>query len=493
MPIPPQSFLLDPSTEGTLQTRIQQMVARGILSGRFRPGEKLPSSRGLASHLGVSRITVTLAYTELVADDYLTARDRSGYYVSENAPEPATFPARKPGLPTVDWTGRLDGAPGTGLGLEKPRDWSGYRYNFLYGQADPELFDGASWRLCALQALGRRDFDAMTSDQYDRDDEALVDFLIRQALPRRGILAAPDEVLITMGAQNALWLAVQVLLRPGGTAAMEDPGYPALRSILRGAGAEILPVPVDAEGLDPDQIPDRAALVFTTPSHQCPTAVTLPLERRERLLDRAERADWLVIEDDYDFETSFAAAPSPALKSLDRTGRVIYAGSFSKSIFPGLRLGYLVGAPEFIAAARSLRAVSLRHPPGHLQRTTAYFLNRGHYDAQVKRTVRALHARRRAIDAAIRRHGLTPAGPGSYGGSSLWMEAPCDTDALADRLRPRGVLIEPGAPFFAADPAPRRHYRLAYSSIPEGRIDDGIRLVAEALAGSSRPQGHRTE
>ena len=204
------TFFLDPTAPGTLQSRIQQMVAQGILSGRFRTGERLPSSRALALHLGVSRITVTLAYTELVADDYLSAKGRSGYYVSANAPEPAEFPARAAGPSTVDWHTRL--APATpALGVSKPADWATYRYNFIYGQSDPTLFDSANWRLCALQALGKRDFNSLTADQYDGDDPLLIDYLTRQTLPRRGILAAPDEVLLTLGAQNALWLTAQLL------------------------------------------------------------------------------------------------------------------------------------------------------------------------------------------------------------------------------------------------------------------------------------------
>lgn len=208
----------------------------------------------------------------------------------------------------------------------------------------------------------------------------------------------------------------------------------------------------------------------------------MPLARRHDLLDRAEAEDMLIVEDDYDFEMSFLRPPSPALKSLDRTGRVIHVGSFSKSIFPGLRLGYLVGPAPFIAAARSLRASVLRHPPGQLQRTTAYFLSLGHYDALIRRTSRAYHERRKALEAAIGEHGLTVAGEGAYGGSAMWLEAPgVDTQKLALDLRAKGVLIEPGAAFFAGSEPPTSFYRLAYSSIPVNRIKDGVSLIADGL------------
>ncbi len=482
------SFFLDPATPGTLQSRIQRLVAQGILTGRFRPGERLPSSRQMAAHLGVSRITVTLAYTELVADDYLSARGRSGYYVSSNAPEPPAFPAMASTAGTVDWPALL-GPQVPSLGMVKPRDWAQYRFNFIYGQADPTLFDSANWRLCALQALGKRDFDSLTADQFDQDDPLLIDFIARQTLPRRGILARPDEILLTLGAQNALWLTAQVLLSPSRHAAIEDPCYPSLRSILQQMRCPLTAVRIDADGLDPAMVPDGAQVVFVTPSHQCPTTATMPLSRRRALLDRAEAEDFLIVEDDYEFEMSFLKPPSPALKSLDQGGRVIHVGSFSKSIFPGLRLGWLVGPAPFIAQARALRASVLRHPPGHVQRTTAYFLSLGHYDALIRRMGRAYADRRRVMDAAIAAEGLTVAGQSTSGGSSVWMRAPdgTDTAALALLLRAQGVLIEPGAPFFANPEPPGEFYRLAYSSIPATRIAEGIGLIARALQGGARP------
>lgn len=480
MPIPAESFLLDQAGSGTLQARIQQMVAAGILAGRFRAGEKMPSTRALAQHLGVSRITVTLSYTELVADDYLTARGRSGYFVSHNAPEPPSFSPSAPAVTSVDWAARL-GPQMPSLGMDKPKDWSRYRYNFIYGQPDPTLFDAANWRLCALQALGKRDWDALAPDQFDGDDPLLADFIARQMLPRRGILASPAEILLTMGAQNALWLAAQILT-PGRTAAMEDPGYPALRAILSQSAARLLPVPVDAQGLDPAQLP-QADVLFTTPAHQCPTTVTMPRARREALLALAEERDMLIVEDDYEFEIPTGQALSPALKALDRGGRVIYVGSFSKSVFPGLRLGYLVGPAPFIARARALRALTLRHPPGHVQRTMAHFLSRGHYDALLRRTGRAYGLRRAGFEAAIAEAGLQVVGRPLAGGSSVWLRAEGrDMRAVAAAMRERDLLLEPGAPFFAQqDMQAREFYRLAYSSTAPTRIGEGIALLGRYL------------
>src|SRR6056297_2597253 len=483
MAIPVETFFLKPDTKGTLQSRIQQMVAEGILSGRFRRGEKLPSTRSLAQHLGVSRITVTLAYTELLANDFLSSKGRSGYFVSPDAPEPPRFEKSAQREDAVDWTRALGQRFTGGATLVKPTDWAQYRYPFLYGQTDPQLFDHANWRQCALQALGARDFAALTRDYYDQDDPQLVEFLLRHTLPRRGSTANPEEVLITMGAQNALWMTSQVLLTQRRKAVIENPCYPALRDVLTRSRCHLSAVDVDEDGLPPGDIPETTDVIFTTPSHQCPTSHTMPLARRQALLDRARDLNALIVEDDYEFELAYLKPPMPALKSLDTDGRVIYIGSFSKSLFPGLRLGYMVGSAPFIREARALRASVLRHPPGHIQRTTAHFLSLGHYDALIRRIGKALWARRKVMEEAVARHGLEIAGKGAHGGSSLWMRAPdgVHTGTLADDLRAQSVLIEPGAAFFAGPDVPRHFYRLGYSSIPSERIGDGVARIAAAL------------
>ncbi|MDJ1016891.1 MAG: PLP-dependent aminotransferase family protein [Paracoccaceae bacterium] len=483
MAIAAEQFYLDSGFEGTLQKQIQSIVAEAILSGRFRPGDKLPSSRGLAKHLGISRITVTLAYTELLADDYIVSKGRSGYFVSQTAPSPRMATGPEARTDAVDWGRTIGTKWSSSARVDRPHDWRRYPYSFIYGQADSALFDHRNWRACALQALGQRDFDALTADYYERDDPKLIEFIARHSLPRRGIAARPEEILVTLGAQNALWIAAELLLTQRRTAAIERPCYPGLSEILSRSRCNIVTVSVDQDGLPPNALPRGVEVVFATPSHHCPTSVTMPVARRQALLKRASEENFVVVEDDYEFEMSFLDPPSPALKSLDREGRVIHIGSFSKSLFPGLRLGYLVGPEPFIREARALRATILRHPPGHVQRTAAYFLSLGHYDALIRRTARAFAERRRVMEDAIARHGLAMAEGGS-GGSSIWMAAPegADTGALAEKVREDGVLIEPGAPFFPESNPPRHFYRLAYSSIPEERIPEGIARIARALA-----------
>ena len=484
MAIPVENFFLDNTTPGTLQTRVQQMIASGILSGRFEQGEKLPSTRKLAEYLGVSRITVSLAFTELQSNDYLISKDRSGFYVSKNAPPPPSFSEKIGVRDTVDWSKMI----GQRFSIEnwpaKPQNWSSFPFPFIYGQTDPSLFDHSNWRQCALMALGAKDFSSLTSDYYDQDDIELIEFILRHSLPRRGITASTDQVLVTMGAQNALWLATQVLLNQRRTAAIENPSYPPLRDILDQSRCYVKAVNLDHYGLIPDQIPKETSVIFTTPSHQCPTTITMPLNRRQQLLETASKLDALVVEDDYEFEISSKKSASPALKSLDSDGRVIYVGSFSKSLFPGLRLGYLVGSAPFISEARALRASVLRHPPGHIQRTAAHFLRLGHYDALINRMAKQYSIRRSTMAAAIKKYQLEIAGNSSpEGGSSFWMKAPkdLDTEILAKSLMKNGVLIEPGKNFFSPPKQLENYYRLAFSSINEEKIEGGIKLVADLI------------
>ncbi len=478
------AFFLDPSFQGSLQKQIQQIVASAILAGRLHPGEKLPSSRKLAAHLGISRITVTLAYNELVSDDYITSANRSGFYVSETAPSAPLQPIRGAMVAdNVDWSQAVQQDFTGGKHVHKPENWRSYPYPFIYGQPDATLFNQASWRLCALQALGKKEFDSLTSDYAERDDPELINFIARNSLPRRGILAKPEQILVTVGAQNALWMVAQILLNQNRAAAFEDPGYYSLREILRYTGCTQYPIKIDDDGLPPDNLPDNFDVLFTTPSHQCPTTTTMPMARRHELLRLAREKNFIIVEDDYEFEMSFIKSPSPALKSLDEDGRVIYTGSFSKSLFPGLRLGYMVASEPFIRQARALRSAVLRHPPGHIQRTTAYFLGLGHYDAMIKRMRKVFQKRRTVMDEALKGTSMVIAGSASFGASSYWVEAPADidTERLAENLKTQGVLIEAGAPFFESADAPKNFFRLAYSSIPSEKIPEGIRRIEQAI------------
>ncbi|WP_415012400.1 PLP-dependent aminotransferase family protein [Amaricoccus sp.] len=342
------------------------------------------------------------------------------------------------------------------------------------------LFDLAAWRDCTRRALSRADFSVTAGDYAAADDPDLVQHISARSLPRHGIEARPEEILVTVGAQNALWIASQLLLGPGRRVAFEEPGHPDIHASLTLTGAEVVPVEVDADGLPPERLPERLDAVFVTPSHHSPTAVRMPVERRRRLLELAAERDFLIVEDDYEFEMSYLEPPAPALRSLNGSGRVLYVGSFSKSLFPGLRLGYLVGPPELI---REARALILQHPPGQLQRTAATFLALGHYDALIRRMREEYAGRYERMAKALGDGGFRIAGQATFGGTGFWIDggAGLDADAFADRLRGEGVPIESGAPFFAASDGPCRFFRMAFSSIARERIAEGIDKVTAGL------------
>lgn len=474
-------FFLDRASRIGLQAQIRETVVSAVLSGRLQPGAQLPSTRKLADYLNISRITVTLAYQELASQGYVETANRSGYHVAGNPPTSGLEAAeREGGADEIDWSAKLRSSFIVAKQMHKPLDWRRYPYPFLYGQMDPSLFDLGGWRDCARRALAREDFELMAGDFAAADDVLLVNYICSRTLPSRGIRATPDQILVTVGAQNALWIVTQLLLRPGAHAVCENPCHPDMSASLRLSGAAVSAIDVDKEGLPPAALPSHVDAVFVTPSHHSPTGATMPVERRAALLAAAASEDFIIVEDDYEFEMSFLAPPSPALKSFDRSGRVFYIGSFSKSLFPGLRLGYLVAPAPVIREARALRALMLRHPPGHLQRTAAYFLALGHHDAVLHRMRAEYHKRHIVMAEALQREGFTIAGSSAFGGTSFWIEGPegLDADLLMSELRQDGVLIESGSPFFPADDGPCRFFRMGYSSIPRSRIVEGVARTA---------------
>ncbi|GMG83698.1 PLP-dependent aminotransferase family protein [Paralimibaculum aggregatum] len=483
-------YHLDRSLPATLQAQIREILVSAIGAGQLRPAEPVPSTRAMAHRLGVSRNTVTLAYQALVSEGFLQARERSGFYVDPAAIEGLNTVPQAPGSDTPA-TGAIDWAARTRMQMEdlrflrRPTDWSRYRFPFIYGQVDHTVFPIAEWRDSMRQAMGKRWLDAWTVDQYAHDDPLLLDEIVRRILPRRGIQAGPDQVLVTLGAQNALYLVAEYLSERGTAAAMEDPGYPDLRNMLRCRGVDLRAVPVDDEGLVVDERLDPASLIFVTPSHHYPSTVTMSLERRQALLAAAAERDAVIVEDDYEFETNYMGSPLPALKSLDREGRVVYVGSFSKSVMPGLRLGFIVAERALVTRLRDLRRLMLRHPPGNNQRAAALFMTNGHYEVLVRRIHRVYRGRWLAMQEALETHLPGWAQAPGFGGSAFWLTGPAgfDSAGFAERALAEGVLVEPGGAFFAREAAGARHLRLGFSSIPAERIPEGIGRIARLWGG----------
>ncbi len=485
-------FHLDRTPTISIQAQIREMIVSAILSGQLPRGSALPSCRRMSQQLKVSRNTVVLAYQGLVDDGYLTARERSGFYVSREILEGRVPPGRRAPPPQTedesaaapDWEDLYRISPTRQNKIEKPDSWQEHKYPFIYGQLDEALFPIAAWRECTRQSLGRRGMGVWTSDRLGQDDPMLIEQIRTRLLPRRGISASEDEILITLGAQNALYLIASLLIKPGDVFALGDPGFADVRNIARLKTDAIRPISVDDGGLIVDERMAGARYIYVTPSHHFPTTATMPLSRRAALLRLAAETDAIVIEDDYEPEANYVSEPTPALKSLDRSDRVLYVGSLSKTMFPGLRLGYVVAPAPVIAELRALRQLMMRHAPTNNQRTTALFLALGHHDTMVHRLNRVYRARWEKMRDAIAEHLPGSSRAPSFGGTSYWVEgrAELDAEALAAAALEEGVVIEPGGVLFDSYPdAPKNYFRLGFSSIPEDRIAPGIEILARLI------------
>ena len=481
-----QLFHLEARSGATLQTQLRQMLVAAIRDGQLPPGSALPSCRKLADTLAVARNTVALAYQDLVEEGFLISRQRSGYFVSQEIDPARLSPAPKaggPSMPQPDWFSRLRNRPSTQRNIVKPRNWQDFKYPFIYGQFDPALFPIADWRECSRQALSLPAVREWASDSFTDDDPQLIEQIRTLLLPRRGVFVQSDEILLTVGAQHAIYLLATLLIDERTTVGMEDPGYADARNIFLLRTSRLTGLPVDKDGMMDSPALSACNYVHVTPSHQFPTTVTMSLARRQALLERAEREDFVFIEDDYEAEINHTGRPTPALKSLDRHGRVIFVGSLSKTLAPGLRIGYLVGARELIAEARALRRLMLRHPPANNQRTTALFLSRGHYDSLLRREGQSLKQRWAAMQAALARHLTRCSFVPTSGGTAFWVEGPPALDAqlLEKNAADAGIVIETGDVHFLSDHGPKNFFRLGFSSIALERIEPGIKLLAQVI------------
>ena len=480
-------FRLKRSSRSSLQSQIREVLVSAIMGGQLPADERVPSSRDMASTLGVSRNTVMLAYQGLIDDGYLLARERSGYFVNGEIVKgqvTQTRRSRQDAASSPDWQSKLRVNPARQNNISKPYQWDSYPYPFIYGQIDHRHFPIADWRECSRQALGKRWLDDWTQDARDRDDPMLVEQIRARILPRRGIFADRSEILITMGAQNALYLLTSLLVSAKSRVGFEDPGYPDARNIFTLKTKQVDMLSVDENGLIIDERLHGCDFVFATPSHQFPTTVTMPLERRRALLKIASDHDIIVIEDDYEFETNYLSNPTPALKSLDDAGRVVYIGSLSKTLCPGLRLGFLVASKELIDEARALRRLMIRHPPINNQRIAALFLSQGYHDALINRLHRIYRKRWEEMRRALRQHLSGSSRTPSFGGTSFWVRGPdrLNADMLAEDALEQGIVIEPGRIYYGNQAGPQNYFRLGFSSISHEAIEPGIKKLSALIA-----------
>ncbi len=484
-----QLFQQFENQSSTLQGQLKDMLAHAVIEGFLLPNEPLPSSRLLAKSLGLSRTTVTLAMQSLIEKGFVESRERSGYFVAEQV-QPAYLTGRKRanGRSTNTdtdeaWRRRLILLPSSQRNIHKPANWQQQPYPFIYGQFDATLFPSRDWRECVLETLQPRTIRHWAPDHLDADDPTLIEQIQRRLLPARGIWVEQDEILVTTGAQQATFLLSELLIGTDTQVGIENPGYPDARNNFALRTRHVRSLAVDKDGLVLSPTLSRCDYVFVTPSHQCPTTVTMSLSRRHKLLEYAQRNDFFIFEDDHESELSFSGRPTPALKSLDTNQRVIYIGSLSKTLAHGLRLGFVVGPAALIRELRALRRLMMRHVPTNNQRSAANFIARGHHDAFMRRLNIAYRSRCVALQSALTRHAPTLSHMPVDGGSALWVTGPEDLDTgnLAHRLLEKGVVVEPGNVFFTGKKQPKNHMRIGYSSIALDQIEPGVEIIAHVL------------
>lgn len=477
---------LDRDSSLNLQSQIRQKLVEAILRGTFPAGSRLPSSRKLAEQLGVARNTVVLAYEQLVEEGFLESRERSGFFVSKEI-----FQGRVgyQGVSTeragedARWKSRIRATVGDGPKFQWPADWQRHPYPFIDGHFDASLYPTAQWREANRLALGSRVASEEGVTDGNADDPALIEEIRTKMLPRRGINAAPDEILITVGEQNALYLLALLLVDATVTVAMEEPGNPKMRQILAQKGARVIHQPVDEHGMVINTRLDKADLVYVTPSHQVPTAVTMNTQRRRALLKKAGQLDQLIIEDDFEHESNYLGQPHPALRSLDPDNRVIYISGLPKVLAPGLRIGFMVAAPELIRQARRLRQLVIGRPSLVNQRTAALFLSLGHYDAFMAKLHHEMNQRWLALRDALNHYRPNFTTVPTQGGTVFWVLCPdqYDVETLTREAAKRGILIEPDTHYYSEGSKSKNCFRMGVTSIPKERIREGVEKLREVM------------
>jgi GntR family transcriptional regulator/MocR family aminotransferase len=480
--------------DGALHQRLYRGLRAAILDGRLPPCGRLPSTRALAREMRVSRKAVVDAFEQLSGEGYIEGRIGSGTYVSATLPQLAVASAHgRHSTPAPRREPRLSQHARQVLSLHPlpapghPRR-RGLPYDFRYGQPALEDFPHVTWAKLVAQRARLMSTQSMTYGRvrgFAPLREAIADHLRRA----RGIRAIGEQVIIVSGTQQAIDLTARMLLDRGDRVVVEEPCYQVARQVFLGFGAHLLPTPVDTAGLDVTMLPRNAPvrLAYVTPSHQFPLGGVLPLDRRVELLRWAEHSGAYVLEDDYDGEFQYQASPVEALQGLDSAGRVLYVGSFSKILFPSLRIAYLVVPEELVPAATALKFLMDCAAPRFSQEVLAEFIAEGHFDRHVRRMC-VLYAARRAIllDALTQAFGdrvdVVGADAGLHVVVYLRGLSPDAVPELVERAAAGGIGIYPVAPYYLTPPQ-HSGLILGYASLHERDIRAGVHALAELLGG----------
>jgi GntR family transcriptional regulator / MocR family aminotransferase len=457
-----------------LGAEIYRQLRRAIMEGRLGPGARLPPSRELARGLGVSRTTATVAYDRLTGEGFVTSRVGAGTFVSEHLARPPAGPKRhRPDgvlRPRQIW----DSIP-LSTAFARPA-----RFDFRSGLPDSSLFPYETWRRLMTRELRS---EAVSAGVYAHPagHQGLREAITRHIGVSRSVVASADDVTVTSGTQQALDIVARVLLSPGDRVAVEDPGYGPPRRLFESLGARVNGVPVDRHGLVVDALPQQTRLVYVTPSHHYPLGVPLALPRRLALLAWAEQHNAAIVEDDYDSEFRFQGRPIEPLQTLDSTGRVIYVGSFSKTMLPALRLGFVVTPPSLRVAVHKAKFVTDWHSPMLVQAVLARFIDDGGFARHIRKTSAVYRARHQILTQVLARDfaGLLEVIP-SAAGLHLAAVAP-DASAkqingVVRRASDVGVEVQELAKFGVHAPA-QPGLLLGYGAIPTARIEEGLRRL----------------
>jgi GntR family transcriptional regulator/MocR family aminotransferase len=485
----PLTVALDPRSATPLHRQLYEEVRAAVLAGRLSAGARLPSTRALAADLAVSRNTVAGAFDQLLAEGYIEARPGAGTFVAQQLPEDllrvsrrARSPARsRTPAPRLSERGRMLAATPVAPLSGEGNSASAFRP----GIPALDAFPRALWARIAARLYRQSRFDLFSYGDpagHPPLRRAIAEYL-RAA---RGVNCTWEQVIVTSGSQQALDLAARVLLDPGDSAWVEDPGYFGARGAWTAAGVHCVPVPVDDEGVsvaEGERIAPQARMAYVSPSHQYPLGVTMSLPRRMALLAWARRRGAWIAEDDYDSEFRYSGRPLAALQGLDTAGRVIYIGTFSKVLFPALRLGYMVAPAGTAAAFAAARALSDRHPPGPSQALVAEFLADGHFARHVRR-MRTLYAERQdALVSAARREwkGLLAVSPAPAGMHLVAWLPPGANDREVSRHAARAGIAAPPLSAYYHHPHSKPALLLGYSAVNVRKIQDGARRLGVAM------------
>jgi GntR family transcriptional regulator / MocR family aminotransferase len=465
---------------GNLTGEIYRQIRQAILDGRLAAGDRLPATRELARSLSVSRSTVTAAYERLLGEGLAESHAGAATFVSGQVVRSGREASRSRAASSLQARPVWDSVSAL-VAFDEPA-----KFDFRMGIPDAALFPHLTWRRAVARALRASE----TSPAFygsSAGSHALRKAIADHIAISRSVKALPEDLVISNGTQQALDIVARVLLEPGDVIAVEDPGYRPAVQLFRSLRARVVGVPVDAEGLVVDRLPPDARAVYVTPSHQFPLGIAMSLPRRRALLAWAERHDAAIIEDDYDSEFRFGGRPLEPLQTLDVGGRVIYVGSFSKTMLPALRLGFLVLPPSLRVAATKARFVSDWHGSSLAQSALARFITDGSFARHIRRVGKVYSQRHAIVTATLERDfanhlELVPSNTGLHVAALARNASVEKIAAIAHRAAGLGVAFQQLSTL-AVDRKPRAGITIGYGAVATSKIAEGLRRLRRCFAG----------